>query len=80
MPGVAFNCLLDQSVQVGFAAMPAKGGGIGEDARPAPLIAFVAAPLYHPAHQGGSISHSVSPGQHARRAGSCASLNGRDAV
>ena len=69
MPGVAFNSLLDQSLQVGFAAMPAKGGGICEDARPAPHITFVAAPLYHPAHHGGSMSCSLSPGQVAHHVG-----------
>ncbi len=34
--------------------MPAKGWGISEDARCAPLIALVAAPFYHPAHLNGA--------------------------
>ena len=34
--------------------MPAKGWSIREDARSAPLIALVAAPVYHPAHMNGA--------------------------
>lgn len=48
MPGIAFNSLLDQTVQVGLAAMPAKVGGKSKDFSSAPLITLVAAPLNHP--------------------------------
>ena len=48
MPGIAFHGLLDQAVQVSLAAVPAKAGGVGQDARPSPLITLVAAPLNCP--------------------------------
>lgn len=48
MPGIAFHSLLNQTVQVSLAAMPAKARGVGQNARPSPLITLVAAPLNHP--------------------------------
>lgn len=56
MPGISFYCLLDQAVQVGLAAVPAKAGGICQDTRPPPLITLMAAPLDHPTLQ--SLLHA----------------------
>ena len=52
MPSIAFDSLLDQAVQVSLAAMPAKVGGISEDACPPPFITLVAPSLNHPAPAG----------------------------
>ena len=48
MPGIAFNSLLNQSVQIGLAAMSAKVGGKSENPCSPPLITLMAAPVNHP--------------------------------
>ena len=60
MPGIAFHSLLYEAIKVSLAAMPPKVGCIGENTRPAPLIALVTPALNHSAQAQRDENRTVS--------------------